>query len=213
MFHIDTKPASAPVPLPLKLASTVFVCVLVPVYWAHYGPANFLWASDVALLLVLVSLWTGRALPNSMMAIGVLPFELVWVADLLSGAQLLGVTAYMFEAGRPVHLRALSLFHAFLPLVMLFLLRRLGHDRRALPAQVALSWAVLLATYLFTDPAENINFAFGPGRDPQQAIDPRLYLLLVMVALPVIVFWPADAIARRFVPPPRRFTPAGSAAS
>lgn len=190
------------VPWTLTIAWTALVGVLVPVYWLHYGPANFLWGSDIALLLVLVSLWTGRALPNSMMAIGVLPFELVWLADLLSGAQLLGVTAYMFEADRPAILRLLSLFHLALPVVMVFLLQRLGYDRRALPAQVALTWIVLPVTYLLTDPADNINFAFGPGRAPQQALDPRLYLAIVMVALPLAVTWPAHLLLRRLLPPP-----------
>ena len=41
--------------IPLRLKSvpfpyTIFVCVLVPVYWVERGPANFLWLSDVALL-------------------------------------------------------------------------------------------------------------------------------------------------------------------
>jgi hypothetical protein len=190
------------VPWTLTIAWTVLVGVLVPVYWLHYGPANFLWGSDIALLLVLASLWTGRALPNSMMAIGVLPFELAWLADLLSGAQLLGVTAYMFEADRPVILRLLSLFHVALPVAIVFLLQRLGYDRRALPAQVALTWIVLPATYLLTDPVDNINFAFGPGRAPQQALDPRLYLAIVMVALPLAVTWPAHLLLRRLLPPP-----------
>jgi hypothetical protein len=31
------------IPLWLKIAYTLFVCVIVPVYWRHYGAANFLW--------------------------------------------------------------------------------------------------------------------------------------------------------------------------
>lgn len=37
------------IPIWLKLAYTLFVCALVPIYWRQYGPANFLWFSDVAL--------------------------------------------------------------------------------------------------------------------------------------------------------------------
>lgn len=202
-LNSSTADAPKPVPASLAIAWTALVGVLVPVYWHHYGPANFLWGSDIALFMVLASLWTGRALPNSMMAIGVLPFELVWLADLLSGAQFLGVTAYMFEAERPACLRVLSLFHVGLPVVMVFLLCRLGYDRRALGAQAALTCVVLLATYLLTDPAENINFAFGPGATPQQVMDPRLYLLLAMVAVPLCVAWPTHLLLGRVLPPPR----------
>ena len=34
------------IPLWLKLAYTAFMAVLVPVYWANYGPTNFLCSND-----------------------------------------------------------------------------------------------------------------------------------------------------------------------
>lgn len=37
--------------LGIKLGYTLFLLVLVPVYWAHYGPRNFLWFSDIAFSL------------------------------------------------------------------------------------------------------------------------------------------------------------------
>ena len=52
------EPASAQrLPLALKLAYTAFMAVLVPVYWSWYGPTNFLYFCDVALLLTLVGIW------------------------------------------------------------------------------------------------------------------------------------------------------------
>ena len=42
------------IPLWLKIAYTAFLAVMVPVYWANYGPTNFLYFCDVALLLTLV---------------------------------------------------------------------------------------------------------------------------------------------------------------
>jgi hypothetical protein len=38
-------------PLWLKLAYSAFMAVLVPVYWYYYGPTNFLYFCDVALIL------------------------------------------------------------------------------------------------------------------------------------------------------------------
>ena len=116
-----TTPSSSPsrfpvgrhgIPLGLKLAYSLFLCVLVPAYWHYYGPANFLWGSDIALFFVLASLWLEAPLPNSMMAIGVLPFEIIWCIDLFTGARLLGATHYMFDPDRELLLRGLSLFHS-----------------------------------------------------------------------------------------------------
>jgi hypothetical protein len=57
---ISTKPVRR-IPLWLKIAYTAFMAVLIPVYWAHYGPTNFLYFCDVALLLTLVGVWTESA--------------------------------------------------------------------------------------------------------------------------------------------------------
>src|SRR4051794_27675573 len=79
-------------PLSLKALYTLFVAVLVPVYWRHYGPANFLWFSDLALLLTGVAVWLESPLLVSMQAVSVGLLELVWIADfvwrLTTGARL-----------------------------------------------------------------------------------------------------------------------------
>ena len=49
------------IPLSLKLIYTLFVCALVPIYWRKYGPANFLWFSDIALLVLVPALWLENA--------------------------------------------------------------------------------------------------------------------------------------------------------
>ena len=69
------------IPLRLKIVYTLFVCALVPVYWRQYGPANFLWFSDIALLALVPALWLENALLVSMMAISVVFFEALWNAD------------------------------------------------------------------------------------------------------------------------------------
>lgn len=197
----------ARIPLWPKLLYGLFLCVLVPVYWRHYGPANFLWASDLALFLVFVSLVTERPLLNSMMVIGVLPFEIAWTLDLLSSARLIGMVDYMFEAELPLYLRLLSLFHVPLPVVMILLLRRLGYDRRALVAQTLLAWVVLPVTYLVTDPAHNVNLVFGFGSEPQTWLHPLLHLALEMILLPLAVFLPAHAVLKRLSSVPRARSP------
>ena len=76
------------IPLWLKVSLTLFVCVLVPVYWAQYGPGNFLWFSDIALLLTVPALWLESALLASMSSLAVVVLEAVWIVDFLSDLSL-----------------------------------------------------------------------------------------------------------------------------
>jgi hypothetical protein len=180
---------------------TVFVAVLVPVYWHHYGPGNFLWFSDIALFAVLIALWTGNCLVFSMMAIGVLPLEVVWTLDFVTGGRMIGLAGYMFEEDRPLYLRGLSLFHLFLPPLIVWMLVRQGYDRRALVAQMALAWVVLPASWLLTPPADNINWVHGLGEAGATGVAPGLYLVAYMALLPVVVFVPMHLLLRRLCRP------------
>ena len=134
----------APLPRGVKMLYTLFVCMLVPVYWHHYGPANFLWGSDIALFLLLVAILFETPLPASMMALAVLVPELIWTVDFLArllfgfDPALFRGTAYMFDPARPLLVRLLSLYHLALPLLLIWLLSRLGYDRRAFIAQTLL---------------------------------------------------------------------------
>src|SRR5262245_37616730 len=66
------QPAGGRIPLWVKIAYSAFVAVLVPYYINAYGPTNFLYFCDVALLLGLVAVWTENALLASMPAVGIL---------------------------------------------------------------------------------------------------------------------------------------------
>lgn len=190
------------IPLWLKLVYTAFLFILVPVYWRRYGPGNFLWFSDIALLVTAISLWLESSLLNSMMALAVLVPEIAWNLDyffrLLSGKKLIGLSSYMFDPYKSKFLRGLSLFHVVLPGIIIWLLIRLGYHPFALPAQTILSWMVLPATYFFTDPAENINWVFGPGEKPQKVIHPLIYLLLAMAFFPLCLYLPLHLLFSAF---------------
>ena len=127
------------IPLGAKLAYTAFMAVLVPFYWYNYGPTNFLYFCDVALFLTLYGMWREYALPISIAAVGIMLPQILWVVDFaanLAGADVTGMTDYMFDATNPLFNRGLSLFHGWLPL-LLWLLMRLGYDRRAFAAWTA----------------------------------------------------------------------------
>lgn len=201
--------AALPRPIPAypmwaTLPYTLLVLVIVPVYWRQYGPGNFLWFSDVAMFAVLVSLWTGNRMLYSMMAVGVLPFEIVWLVDFLTAGKLTGVAAYMFDQALPWWLRALSLFHVPLVLFLVWMLVRQGYERRALPLQIMLAWGLLPLTWWLTEPENNVNWVHGLGPDPVQIMPPLLYLALYMMLLPIVVYLPAHWLLLRLFASPGR---------
>jgi hypothetical protein len=188
------------IPIWIKVAYTLMVAVIVPVYLAYYGPANFLWFSDVALVVTGLALWMESPLLVSMMTVGVLLPELLWNVSLftrlLTGIRISGLSDYMFDTRIPKWIRALSLFHVVLPVLMLWMVHRLGYDPRALPAQTALAWVILPLTYAVTKPEDNINWVYGPGARPQRQVSPPLYLAFVLIFFPLIVYVPTHLLLR-----------------
>jgi len=112
-------------PLWFKIAYPLFVCFLMPIYWRRYGPVNFLWFSDIALLVTMPALWLESPLLASMMAVAVTLPELAWNLDffvrLTTGATFMGLSSYMFDRNIPLFIRALSLFHVGLPLLLVWI--------------------------------------------------------------------------------------------
>jgi hypothetical protein len=182
------------IPLWLKLAYTAMAAGILIVYWFRYGPANYLWLSDVALILLVPALWLESALLTSVVAVGTLALELFWCVDLfarlLFGHRGEGLTGYMFDARRPPWLRGLSLFHLVLPALTVWMLFVLGYDARALPAMLALGWILLAASWRFTDPDRNINWVHGVGSGPHAARAPASRLLALMCAYLLLIWLP-----------------------
>lgn len=200
----------ARIPLWLRILYTAFLAVLVPYYWSAYGPQNFLYFCDVALLLTLVAVWTGRSLPASMAAIGIVAPQLLWLVDFAfrsaTGGHIVDLTEYMFDSGIPLFVRGLSLFHGWLPLLLLWLVWKLGYDRRALVGQTIATWAVLGLTYLCVSdpqhPAGNVNkiFGFVAEGEVQQSMPPLAWLAVLMAAYPILILIPTHFVFRWLMP-------------
>src|SRR5438876_4168134 len=188
------------VPLWVKLVYSAFVVLLVPLYWAAYSPWNFLYFCDLALLITAVAIWIESPLLVSMQAVAITAPQMLWVVDLLCrlllGVHVTGVTGYMLDSSIPLFLRGLSLFHGWLPLVLLWLLARLGYDRRALGRQSVVAIIVLLISYIFAPApppspshphwAVNINYVYGlDDKHPQSLLAPR-FRMLFLIAFHVI---------------------------
>ena len=191
-----------PIGLGIKVGYTFFLVVLVPVYWAHYGPRNFLWFSDIALLGSGLAVWLESPLLASMMALAVLLPELVWNLDffgrLLTGHAMLGMSGYMFDRALPRYLRALSLFHVLLPVWLVWLVSRLGYDRRAWVGQSLLAAVVLPVTYWLTEPVENVNWVHGLGA-PRRRRHPWIYLALLILSFSLVLYLPPHLVLRAWL--------------
>jgi len=209
---------SAPtrIPLWLKISYTAFLAVMIPVYWANYGPTNFLYFCDVALLVTLVGIWREDALLISMPAVGILIPQSLWVIDFLvqlCGGKLTGMTGYMFDENRSLLLRGLSLFHGWLPFLLVYLVRKTGYDRRALLGWSSLSLALCLIAYFLLPPAgaeladpqhpRNVNYVFNLLSDekPQTLMPPLAYLGAWIAALTFIAYVPTHFLLKKICPP------------
>lgn len=202
----------ARIPLLVKIGFSAFMAVLVPVYAYWYGPTNFLYFCDVSLILTLFGIWFESALLVSMCAVGLLVPQTFWVVDFLAhftGYPLTGMTDYMFVSEHSFFLRFLSGFHGWLPFLLLFLVWRLGYERRALVAWTVLAWLLLLVCY-FVMPGPrpdagltpvNINYVFGmSGSVPQSFVPPLAWFAGLMIGLPLLAFIPSHLAMRRLAP-------------
>lgn len=186
-------------PLWLTIGYTCLCGIIVPIWYRTYGPANFLWFSDIALFTTAVALWLESALLASMMALAVLVPELVWAlsffARLLFGLRISDLADYMFHGDKPFYVRGLSLFfHIAMPAVLLSMLYVLSYDPRALTAQTALAWVVLPVTYALTTPQQNINWVYGLWGGPQARMPKLAYLALIMLFVPLCLYFPTHVL-------------------
>lgn len=182
------------IPLWIKLAYTLFVAVTVAVYAVKWGPGNFLWFSDIALIGTVPTLWLESGLLAGMMTTAILLPEILWnlsfFVQLATRRRVSGLTDYMFDRSKPLYLRALSLFHVFLPVLLVWTISRLGYESRVLAAQTILAWVVLPLSYWLAKPEENVNWVRGFSNRPQSLMHPLAYLGLLMIGFPVLIYLP-----------------------
>ena len=185
----------------LKYFLTIFVALLIPVYLQYYGWQNFLWLSDIGLFLTVLALWFHSSLLMSMAVVGVMFTELVWCVDyfgeLLFGYNLIDLSDYMFDSNYPMALRAISLFHVFVPIIWIWYLAKYGYDRRAFWYMSFLYWLVLAATYLFTDAAANINWVFVPHARSGMALSQSMWVAFLFAAFPLFIFLPSHFLCTK----------------
>ena len=78
-------------PLWFEIAYTLFVAVIVVIWWRHYGPAIFLWFSDIALIGAVPAMWLDNAAIACVLAVAVLMSEVRRARGLFSALAYLPV--------------------------------------------------------------------------------------------------------------------------
>ena len=181
-------------PLWLKVSYLAWMVVWLPVYWTHHGPVNLLWLCDVTNFFIAMALVMESPLLFSSQAVGVLLIQVAWMMDffgrLILGQHVIGGTEYMFEAAEPLWLRAMSLFHIFVPVLLIWAIWRLGYDKRGWKLESVLIWLILPLSYLAASPEKNLNWLWSPFGVEQTLVPPGYYLLFCMFAYPAVLFWP-----------------------
>src|SRR5688572_13356835 len=186
------------IPVWFKVAYTLATLGIVAIWLRHYGPRNLLWLSDIALIGAVPAMWLEDARIGSVLAVAVLLPELLWNLDfvlrIVTRRRWTGLTDYMFEPERPRILRALSLFHVPLPLVMLWMLQVYGYDEQiALPGAIALAAIVLPWSRAVSPPEKNINWTYGLGA-ARVAWPAWIYVALLFVGFVALVFVPTHLV-------------------
>jgi len=122
------------------------------------------------------------------------------------------MTDYMFDANIPLFARSLSLFHGWLPFLLVYLVFKTGYDKRAFYIWTVIAWVLICICY-FNMPAPgavleninapvNINYVFGFNDAVAQTwIHPHLYFASLMIGLPMFVYYPTSRILKRFFCP------------
>lgn len=186
------------IPGTIRLTFTVWMAVWTPIILWSYGPQNFLWLCNIAQFLVLYSLWTDDRLILSSQAGTVCLIGLVWVLDFIpaiaSGGATATVTAYMFNPDYPLPTRIASIYHVFLPALILTVLHHRGYDRRGVWLQCVIGGLAVIGSWLFTDEERNINWVAAPFHVEQVWMPDAAWVVVMLVLYPLVLYFPGHGL-------------------
>ena len=183
---------------PAQVAFTLWMLFWVPVVLSTQGAQNFWWLCNLAQFILLFALWRNDRLLISSQAGTVVLVGLVWSIDFLGalvlGSSPFGITYYMFDDRLPLVLRATSTYHLWLPLLMLWLVSRIGYDRRGLWLQCGIGSFAIVGGALFGDPVRNLNYVRAPFGIEQIWLPQPLWIPLLCLATALLVYVPGHWI-------------------
>lgn len=185
----------------LRWVGVAWLAVYLPSYAIAYGTLNFLFLCNLGVMVTAIGLLLGSRLLVSSQAVAAPIIGLIWTTDaswrLLTGSFLFGGTAYMWDPQYPIFTRLLSLYHVAWPLLLLWIMSRVGYDRRGIWLQTAIAGASMVVARVFTDPELNINFAFIDPFWGQQIGPPVVHVLVSLGVLAGVAYGLTHWMLRR----------------
>jgi hypothetical protein len=186
-------PHAAVIPRGARWAALAWLAIWLPAHLAAYPAWTLLWWCGHGAILTVAGLWLSSRLLLSWQALALLLPQTLYAAEalarLVTGARG-GGTSYLFDASVPWPVRALSSFHFVMPVVIVWAVRRLGYDPRALPVQLVGGTVVLVASLA----AGPINAWVLPAA--------REHVVMTLVLAPLVLWLPVHALLRRIAPSP-----------
>lgn len=195
------------IPRWLRWVALLWLLVWFPIYWRTWGWRNFLQLCDVAVILTFLGLWTNSGLLISSQAVSSLLVDVSWVLDvgwrMFLGRHLFGGTEYMFDASVPLWIRLLSLYHLVLPVLFLWLLYRIGYDRRGWALQSAIALPVFAASRLASNAQKNMNFAFAEPFFHRQWGPAPVHVVVIWLFMVFVVYLPTHLFLMKIFAQPK----------
>jgi hypothetical protein len=186
-----------------RLAALLWLLAWLPFYTWEWGWQNMMHVCDIGVILACLGVWFQNPLLVSSQGLNFLLVGVLWGLDvgwrLFTGHHLIGGTEYMWDTRFALWVRLLSTFHLWLPLALLWAMRVLGYDKRALWLQSAIM-AVVLILSRFLSPALNMNYAF---QDPlfHRAWGPApVHLAVILAGSVALIFWPTHLLLKNVYP-------------
>lgn len=181
-----------------------WLAVYLPAYQSAYGARNFLFLCNIGVILTAVGLIARNRLLLSSQAVAAPVIALAWAIDaawkLATGDFLYGATAYMWDPAFPLFARLLSLYHLGWPLLLWWVMRRIGYDPRGWPLQAAIAGLAMIAARWLAPAAENINFAWTDPFWGRQLGPAPVHLLVCWGLLSAVAYGATHALLRRAFP-------------
>jgi len=187
----------------VRWASLLWLLVWLPCNVWVWGWQNMMHLCDIGLVLACLGMWWRLPLLVSSQALTALLVGALWGLDILwrlvLGHHLIGGTEYMWDVHYPLWIRLQSTFHLVLPAILLWTLRILGYDRRALALQSVIAGALLIFSRCLS-PELNMNYAFQDPLFHRAWGPPPVHLAVILVGCVVIFLWPTHLILSRLYP-------------
>jgi len=188
----------------LRWAALLWLLAWLPIYTWKWGWQNMMHVCDIGVILACLGLWFQNPLLVSSQAVNSLLVGVLWGLDvawrLAAGHHLVGGTEYMWDTRFPLWVRLLSTFHLWLPLALLWAMRRIGYDRRALALQSAIMAAVLVFSR-FLSPALNMNYAYQDPLFHRSWGPAPLHLAVILAGSVALIYWPTHLLLKAVYAP------------